>query len=121
MPQITHSVFCIPSYSASSVSCLGQEFRPGAMVCVQKPSDSEYPVFGEVQHIIIVDDIKYLAVELYSSEFSFHYFAYKVSSNYSFQIVPITKLALHQVYHKYNVLSHNFVVIRSCDHIELLM
>jgi hypothetical protein len=63
------------SCSASSVSCLGQEFRPGAMVCVQKPSDSEYPVFGEIQHIIVVDDMKYLAVELYSSEFSFHYFA----------------------------------------------
>ena len=120
MPQATHSVFCI-SYGASSVSCLGQEFRPGAMVCVQKPSDSEYPVFGEVQHIIVVDDIKYLAVELHSSEFSFHYFAYKVSSNHSFQIVPITKLALHQVYHKYNVSSYTFVVIRSCDHIELLI
>ena len=115
MPQATHSVSC----TSYSVSCLGQEFRPGVMVCVQKPSDSEYPVFGEVQRIV-VDDIRYLAVELYSSEFSFHYFAYKVSSNHSFQIVPITKLALHRVYHKYNVSSYTFV-IRSCDHIELLI
>ena len=103
------------------MSCVGQEFRPGAMVCMQKPSDNEYPVFGEIKHIIIVDDVKYLAVELYSSEFCFHYFAYKVCSILSFQIIPITKLAIHQVYHKYSVSFHNFVVIRSCDHIELLI
>lgn len=103
------------------MSCVGQEFRPGAMVCMQKPSDNEYPVFGEIKHIIIVDDVKYLAVELYSSEFCFHYFAYKVCSILSFQIVPITKLVIHQVYHKYSVSFHNFVVIRSCDHIELLI
>ena len=101
------------------MSCLGQEFQPGGIVCVQKPSDSEYPVFGEIQHIIVVEDLKYLAVKLYSSEFCFHYFAYKVCSTDSFQIIPITKLALHQVYHKYSVLSQNFVIIRSCDHIEL--
>ena len=44
--------------------CLGQEFRPGRMVCILKPSDTEYPaVFGEIQHVIIVEDLKYLAAQ----------------------------------------------------------
>ena len=51
-------------FSASSVICLGQEFRPGRMVCILKPSDTEYPaVFGEIQHVIIVEDLKYLAAQ----------------------------------------------------------
>ena len=62
------------------------------MVCVQKPSDSDDLVCGEIQHII-VDDVKYLSVELYSLESSFHYFAFEVCSTL-FRIVPIV---LHQV------------------------
>ena len=117
----SNSVQILFSSSASSVSCLGQEFRTGGMVCIEKPSDREYPVFGEIQYIIVMEDVKYLAVQLYSAEFCWHYFAYKVCSTNSFHITPVTKLALHQVYHKYSVLSQNFVVIRSCDHVELII
>ena len=28
-----------------------------------KPSDTEYPVFGKIQHMIIVEDFKYLAAQ----------------------------------------------------------
>ena len=104
-----------PSFSASSVSCLGQEFRCGGMVCVERPKDTEYPVFGEILHVILIDDVKYLAVHLYSAEFCQHYYAYKVRSTNSFVVVTVNKL----VFHKYNVLSELLVVVRSCDHIEL--
>ena len=97
------------------MSCVGQEFRPGAMVCMHKPSDNEYPVFGEIKHIIIVDDVKYLAVELDSSEFCFH-FAYKVCSILSFQTVPITKLVIHQVYH----IVFPFITLLLSDHVIIL-
>ena len=115
-------MICFLLISASSVICLGQEFRPGGMVCILKPSDTEYPVFGEIQHVIIVEDLKYLAVIIYSTdEFNHHYFAYKVCSTNTLHIVLISKLAMHQVFHKYNVHSQNFVVVRSCDHIEHLI
>ena len=101
-------------FSASSVICLGQEFRPGRMVCILKPSDTEYPVFGEIQHVIIVEDLKYLAAQ-HIHKFNHHYLQYKVCSTNTLHIVLISKLAMHQVFHKYNVHSQNFVV-RSCHH-----
>ena len=105
-------------FSASSVICLGQEFRPGRMVCILKPSDTEYPaVFGEIQR----DHCRRLEIFGCSAhKFIHHYFAYKVCSTNTLHIVLISKLAMHQVFHKYNVHSQNFVVVRSCHHIEPL-
>ena len=111
-----------PLYSASSVSCLGQEFQPEGIVCLQRPSDTDFPVFAEIVHVIVTNDLKYLAVNLYTTdEFSHHYFAYKVFPTACFDVLPISKLALHQVYHRYQVHSEFFVVVKSCDHVELFV
>ena len=106
--------------SASSVTCLGQEFRTGGIVCVDRPCDTEYPVFGEIRHVIVEEDgSKHLALVLYNTEeFSHHYFAYKLHLTNTYKVFPINKLAFHQIYHKYN---NFFVVMRSCDHIEHLI
>ena len=90
--------------SASSVSCLGQEFRPGAMVCLQRPNDMAYPVFGEILYVIIDDDRKCFAMNLYETdEFCTHYSASRVFPTSKFDIIAVDKLALHQVYHRYHV------------------
>lgn len=115
MPHCTPT----PQPSASSVKCLGEEFRPRGVVCTQKPSDNDYPVFGEVQYIILVEDLKQLIIKMFTTEeFNHHYHAYKVLPTNNYQSVLIGNLALHQVFHKYCVHSHIFVVVRSCHHIE---
>ena len=79
-------------------------------------------MFGEVIHIPIQDDVKYFVVRsLITTEFSHHFFAYKVMSTESYEVVLLSKLALHQVLHKYCVLSNYYVVVRSCDHVELIL
>ena len=79
-------------------------------------------MFGEVVHIPIHDNVKYFVVKLLiTTEFSHHYFAYKVMFSDNFEVVKLSKLALHQVLHKYRVLSNYYVVIRSCSHVELIL
>ena len=38
------------------MSCLGQEFRRGAIVCTKQPSDHDYYDFGEVSHILVHEE-----------------------------------------------------------------
>ena len=79
---------------------------------------TEYPVFGKIQH----DHCRRLEIFGCSAhKFNHHYFAYKVCSTNTLHTVLISKLAMHQVFHKYNVHSQNFVVVRSCHHIEPLI
>ena len=112
----------LSTISATSVTCLGHEFRVGAVVCLQRPSDAEYPVFGEVVRIPIQDDRKFFVVKLFTTiEFSHHFFAYKVMLTENYEALALDELALHQVLHKYCVLSNYYVVVRSCDHVELFV
>ena len=79
-------------------------------------------MFGEVIHIAIKDDVKYFVVKLLTTiAFSHHFFAYKVMFTQNYEVVRLSALALHQVLHKYCVLSNYYVVVRSCDHVELLL
>ena len=79
-------------------------------------------MFGEVIHIPVQHDVKYFVVRLLSTiDFSHHFFAYKVMSTENYEVVALSKLALHQVLHKYCVLSNYYVVLRSCDHVELFL
>ena len=108
--------------SATSVICLGHEFRAGTIVCLKLPTDADYPVFGEVIHITVQRDVKYLVVRLLTTiDFSHHFFAYKVISTENYEVIALSKLALHQVLHKYCILSNCYVIIRSCDHVELFL
>ena len=63
---LIQNVICIAAHlfystcSAVSVSCLGQEFRSGAIVCTKRPSDNDFPEFGEVVTILLHEDAEYL-------------------------------------------------------------
>ena len=51
------------------------------IVCTKRPSDDDYPDFGEVSHILVYEEAKYLDLVLKEFEtvtFSHHYFAYQV-------------------------------------------
>ena len=79
-------------------------------------------MFGEVIYIPIQDDVKYFVVRsLITTKFSHHFFAYKVMFTESHEVVLISKLALDQVLQKYCVLSNYYVVVRSRDHVELIL
>ena len=92
------------------------------MVCTKRPSDADYPNFGEVSHILVHEEAKYLVLKRYVTlDFSQHYFAYHIESSEDSMLLCICDLAMHQVFHKYHVDSRSYVVIRSCDHVELLI
>ena len=52
-----------------STSCLGQEFRRGAIVCTKWPSDHDYPDFGEVSHILVHEEAKYVVLKKFETIF----------------------------------------------------
>lgn len=86
-------------------------------MCLKPPSDDDYPIFGRVAHIIILEDIKMLLVQVLSTElFDNHRNAYKVTVTSDFQLVNITDLGIHDVFvlHK-----SSYIVVRSCCHVEL--
>ena len=56
-------------HSAVCVSVLGKEFTQGCVVCLRAPSDEELPVFGLVEYILVSDDLKYLVVRQYSTDY----------------------------------------------------
>lgn len=57
-------IFCC---SASSVKVSGKEFRPGAVVCITPPSDSDYPLFGEIVRVFVSDGTKQFLINLYKT------------------------------------------------------
>ena len=74
--------WCIPftSCSASNISVLGVQFRPGALVFLKAPSHDDYPLFGEIKIIIYSEDNKFLLVGLCETAcFYHHYFAYCIT------------------------------------------
>ena len=59
---------------------LGKEFRPGAIICLQSPSNTDFPIFGEITRIFVPNDTKKLLVQLYDTEnYSPHYNGYQVA------------------------------------------
>lgn len=57
---VHYYVYCLQLsvFSTSTVTVFGTEFWLGALVCTRAPADSEYPIFGEIQHILIPNDHK---------------------------------------------------------------
>ena len=119
-------ILCIAAHlfystcNAVSVSCLGQEFRSGAIVCTKRPSDNDFPEFGEVVKILLHEDAKYLLLKKMNTIcFSHHYYSYKIEPLIECTLVLICSLSLHQVFHKYYANSEYFVVVRILTmHIE---
>ena len=107
------------SFSATSVIVLGREFRPCAIVCVNPPTNSEHPTFGEIVHIFVPDDTKQLLLHLYVTDtYSSHFNVYQVVQNNQFSIISVSQLGIHEVYHKYIVSPYLYVVIKSYHHVE---
>lgn len=105
--------------SAKSVTVLGKEFRSGGIVCVNPPSNLESPTFGEIVRIFVHDDAKKLLIRLYDTEtYSSHYNAYQVVKTHLFSVIPVNKLGIHEVYHKYFLSPNIFIVVKSYHHIE---
>ena len=106
-------------YSAKSVIILGKEFRPGAIVCLRPPANEEYPVFGEIIKIFVPNDEKTFLLHVYNTEmYSSHYNAYEVTRSSQFRVVPLEKLAIHDVFHKYHLKPKMYIVIRSFHHVD---
>ena len=107
-------------YSASRVVVLGVEFRQGALVCLRAPSNSEYPVFGEIRKIFIPDSSKIFLVQLYNTDyFSHHLFAYCITQTNSYTMLDVGSLKIHAIYHKYYMQSSIYTTVRSCHSVEL--
>lgn len=106
-------------FSAKSVTVLGKEFRPGAIVCLNPPSDLECPTFGEIVRIFVPNHTKNLLIHLYNTEtYSSHFNSYQVVKTPQFSMVSINQLGIHEAYHKYTVSHHLYVVIKSHYHVE---
>ena len=79
-------------------------------------------MFGEIVHIPLQDNLKYFVLSLFTTvEFSHHFFAYNIVSSEEYKVVELSQLALHQVLHKYHIMSKYYVIVRSCSHVELLI
>ncbi len=98
---------------------MGKEFRLGAVVCVNPPSNLECPTFGEIIRIFVPHDTKQLLIRLYNTEtYSSHYNAYQVVKSHHFSVISINQLGIHDVYHKYSVPPNFYVLIKSYYHVE---
>lgn len=106
--------------SASCVSVLGQCFRSGVVVCLKAPSNGDYPEFGAVTHVLVPEESKMLLVMKFSTgSYCSHYNAYCVTKTATFIVVNVDELALHDVFHPYQMSSMYYIVVRSCYHVEL--
>ena len=89
------------------------------MVCVTPPTSLELPTFGEVVRIFVPDDTKQLLLRLYNTEaYSPHFNSYQVVKTNQFTLIPIAQLGIFEVYHKYYVSPHSYIVIKSHHCIE---
>lgn len=91
-------------------------------MCTKRPSDHDYPDFGEVSHILVHEEAKYVVLKKFeTTNFSHHYFAYEIEPMEDFMLLSVCDLAIHQVFYKYCVVSNFYVVVKSCDHVELFI
>ena len=98
---------------------LGNKFCLGAIVCVNPPTNSEYPTFGEIVCIFVPDDSKKLLLHLYNIQtYSLHFNAYLIVQNTQFSVLSICQLEIHEVYHRYMVSPHTYISIKSYHHVE---
>lgn len=89
------------------------------MVCVHPPSSLECPTFGEIASIFVPNDTKQFLVCLYHTEtYSSHHNAYQVVRTHEYNMVSIDQLGVHEVYHKYSVIPHFYVVMKSYFYVE---
>ena len=108
--------------SAVCVSVLGKEFTQGCVVCLRAPSDEELPVFGLVEYILVPDDLKYLVVRQYSTDYYCqHLNAYCVNKASIFSLISVSDLSIHDIFHVYSFKSESYVVVRSCHHVDLFI
>ena len=85
-------------------------------MCTKQPSDEDYPNFGEVSHILVYEEAKYLVLKRYVTvDFSQHYFAYHIESSEDLMLLSICDLALHQVFHKYHVDSRSYGLVTTLN------
>lgn len=102
------------------MSVLGKKFCRGVVVCLKAPCDNDFPVFGEITHILVPEESKLLLVKKFDTgSYSKHSNAYCVTKSTNFTVVSVDQLALHEVFHPYNVLSSYYIVVRSSSHVEL--
>lgn len=85
---------------------------------MKKPEDTDYPIFGEIRHVVVVRDSIYVAAQLYTT-LGFNH-RYEVCLDNTYSVVLVSHLALYQVLHKYTINLQTLIVVRSCDHIEFL-
>ena len=72
-----------------------------------------------VKCIFVPEDTKQLLVCLYSTErYSPHFNSYQVVKTNQFSLIFIAQLGIFEVYHKYSVSPHSYVVIKSHHHVE---
>ena len=89
---------------------------------MKKPEDTDYPIFGEIRHVVVVRDSIYVAAQLYTTlGFNYHYYSYEVCLDNTYSVVLVSQLALYQVLHKYTINLQTLIVVRSCDHIEFFV
>ncbi len=113
------STFDILFFSTTSITILGKEFRPGAIVCVNSPSSLEYPIFAEILRVFVPADTKQILIRLYNTKrYSNHFNAYHIVKGNHFPVICISELGIHEVYHKYSVSRNSYVVIKSYHHVE---
>ena len=118
----SYGILSFSLYSAHSVSVLGQDFRPGVCVCIQAPSDNDYPVFASVMYVLVPDELKFLLISIYDTQsYSQHHNAYCVTKTSKYSVVCISELAIHDVFETYILSSGSYVVIRSCCHTEVFV
>lgn len=104
------------------MSILGQEFYPGICVCIQAPSDNDFPIFARVMCVLVSEDLKFLLVQTFNTEFfSQHHNAYCVTLASQYLIIRVSELALHDVFVTYSLLSASYIVVRSCCHAEIFV
>ena len=84
-------------------------------MCTKRPSDDDYPDFREVSLVLVHEEAKYFVLK------KFHYFAYQIEPLEDVMLLSVCDLAIHQVFHKYCVESSFYVVVKSCDHVELFI
>ena len=70
----------------------------------------------------MLEEAKYLVLKKFRTVcFSHRYFAYVVELLEDYMLLSVCDLAIHQVFHKYCIQASIYVVVRCCDHIELLI
>ena len=101
---------------------LGQDFRPGVCVCIQAPSNHDYPLFGRVMHVLVPEELKFLLIQIFDTlSYSQHHNAYCVVVTSQYAVVRVSELAIHDVFETYALSSGSYVVIRSCCHTEVFV